>query len=1016
MYKLLFQKNKSLVSRVLRVGRQLATGTNVKVKTSPVVDAARTLQPGTKLHGYTVDKVDEVPELFLITVSLTHDKTGAQHLHVARDDDNNSFSVAFKTTPMDSTGVPHILEHTVLCGSNKYPVRDPFFKMLNRSLATFMNAMTASDWTMYPFSTQNRQDYNNLLSIYLDAVFYPQLREFDFCQEGWRLEHDDLKDPNSPINFKGVVYNEMKGVFSSQDNIFAQAVQNKLTPSHTYGVVSGGDPENIPDLTWNHLRNFHQSHYHPSNSKFFTYGNFPLEEHLEFINENYLVRFDKIDVNTAVPVEPRWNQPKEERISCQPDTMCPDPNKQTTLSVNFLLSDITDIEECTTIMILSSLLIDGETSPFYRSLLEANIGSSYAPVNGYNGYTREGTFSVGLKGIHENDVDKVKQIIDDTIDEVIRDGFEESRIDAILHRIELSTKHQSSNYGLSLNMSIACGWNHDGEAPEMLKVNNQMSIFKQKLKDDPQYLQKKVKQYLKDNPHRLTLVMSPDEQYEEKRQKKESEKLTECIDKLTDEDRKRIYKLGQDLQDVQNIVEDLTCLPCIQVNEIDRNIKPEATELISIDGVEVQYSKQPTNEVTYIKMISFLDQVPEEMKVYVPLFTSVITKMGAGIYDYKELSHQIDLHTGGLNASTLVAQDPTDLLAFEQGVMFSSSCLERNLDRMFDLWTEIFDRYNLKDSNRLQTLIQMCAAELASGLSNSGHSYAMTHSSSSLTPSRKMTEMFDGVTQVSVMKKIAELEDNTKIMEHLIELGHQILNKNNLKISVNATPDFMPSALRKVEGFIETLNSNRKPEQHVVKPHVTHDDIFKATSQKTQIELPFSVNYMSKSIQTVPYTHEDFSSLRILSRLLSWKYLHREIREKGGAYGGGANCSDGVLSFFSYRDPNSMETLEVFNKSIDWAASGSFTDTDIEEAKIAVFQAIDKPVSPGQIGSNQFLYNITDTMRQRNRDRLFSATKDNIVDVTQKYLVEGQKPSSISFLGPSNSNVTDNAGWKIIKE
>lgn len=983
---------------------------------SPVLEAARALQPGTKLHGYTVEKVEEVPELFLTTVALRHDQTGAKHLHVARDDDNNLFSVAFKTTPMDSTGVPHILEHTVLCGSKKFPVRDPFFKMLNRSLATFMNAFTASDWTMYPFSTQNRQDFNNLLAIYLDAVFYPQLRELDFSQEGWRLEHENIQDKNSSINFKGVVYNEMKGVFSSQQNIFVEAVQNKLLPSHTYGVVSGGDPQCIPDLTYEHLKNFHKTHYHPSNARFFTYGSFPLDDHLRFINENYLTHFQKIDAGTGVPCEPRWSSPREESITCQPDTMAPDPEKQTTVAMNFLLSDITDVEEATTLSIISALLTHGETSPFYQALLDTNIGSDYSPVIGYNGNTRESTFSVGLQGIRKEDVERVKQIIEETIDKVIKEGFEQSRIEALLHRIELQTKHQTSNFGLGIAMSIAAGWNHGGDASEMLKVNEQIELFKAKLAKDPQYLQKKVQQYLKDNSHKLTVVMSPDEKYEEQRRAKEQEKLKTCVSKLTDQDRERIFQLGQQLQEKQHQVEDASCLPCIRLDEIDKEIKQEPTEHTEFDGIPVQYSAQPTNEVTYIKMVSFLDQVPEEMKLYVPLFTNVITKMGAGIYDYKELSHQIELHTGGLNASTLVSPDPSDLMSFEQGVLFTSYCLERNLDKTLDLWTEIFDRPDLKDSARLQTLIRMSASDLASELANAGHSFAMTHSASSLTPAAKLSEMFDGMTQVSVMKKIAELEDNTKIMEHLVELAKEILNKNNLKLCVNATPDFMPTALKKVEQFVETLHSDRKPEQHHPKPHKIQAKKFQASKCKTQIELPFSVNYMSKSVQTVPYTHVDFASLRVLSRLLTWKFLHREIREKGGAYGGGANCTNGVMSFFSYRDPNSLETLEVFDKSVEWAARGGFSDTDVEEAKITVFQQIDKPVPPGQVGSMLFLNNISDPMRQLSRNQLFSVTKDDVVKAAQLYLLPGRRPSSLSFLGPENERVKEDSDWKVLKE
>ncbi|XP_060572656.1 presequence protease, mitochondrial-like, partial [Ruditapes philippinarum] len=522
-----------------------------------------------------------------------------------------------------------------------------------------------------------------------------------------------------------------------------------------------------------------------------------------------------------------------------------------------------------------------------------------------------------------------------------------------------------------------------------------------------------------DNSHRLTVVMSPDEEYDEKRKTKEQDKLRSCIQKLSDTDKEKIFELGKELQTTQNAVEDLSCLPCIRLNEIDKKIVLEPTESTEFDGIPVQYSAQPTNQVAYIKMVSFLDQVPEEMKIYVPLFTNIITKMGAGIYDYKQLSHQIELYTGGLNAQTLVSPDPSDSLGYDQGVHFSSYCLEGNFDRMLDLWTEIFDRSNVRDSGRLQTLIKMSAAELAAGLSNAGHNYAMIHSASSLTPASQLSEQFSGVTQASVMKRVAELEDNSKIMEHLIELGHEILNKNNLKLCINATPDFMPTALEKVEEFINSLHGHRKPEHHFVKPlkpHTTHVTKFEAKSQKTQIELPFSVNYMSKSVKIVPYTHTDFASLRVLSRLLSWKFLHREIREKGGAYGGGATCSNGILSFFSYRDPNSMETLEVFDRSIQWAANGDFSDTDVDEAKIAVFQQSDKPVPPGQIGSTLFLSNISDGMRQEARNQLFGVTKENLIEAAQEYLLPGNRPSSLSFLGPENSNISGNKEWKVIKE
>ena len=672
-------------------------------------------------------------------------------------------------------------------------------------------------------------------------------------------------------------------------------------PGHTYGVCSGGDPAYIPDLTWDHLKNFHKSHYHPSNSKFFTYGSFPLEEHLEFINTNYLQKFAKIDPNTAVPLEARWDSPREKSITCHPDTMAADPEKQTTVAVKYLLSDITDVSEAVTLSIISTLLTDGENSPFYQSLLGANIGSDYAPEVGYNGYTKEATFSVGLQGIHKDDVEKVKQIIDKTIDEVIQDGFEQSRIDALLHRIELSQKHQTSNFGLHLVFSLVTGLNHDGNAGEMLKVNQQIEAFKQHLVEDPQFLQKKVKQYWKDNKHKLTLIMSPDEKYLEKQQANEEERLQKCIGSLTAKDKERVYNAGLELVKLQNAKEDASILPTLRVNEIDRDIKREAVNHTLIDNLPVQYSEQPTNEVAYIKMMSFLDAVPEEMKIYVPLFTNVITKMGAGIMDYKELSHQAELHTGGLNAGTHVSMAPNDLFGFDQGVLFSSFCLERNFEKMLELWTEIFDRFNFSDRERLTTLIRMSASELAAMIAHAGHSYAMTHSASTLNPTAKQIETFSGITQVSIMKKIAEMADQSHTIEHLMEIGQEVLNKNNLKLCINATPQFMPTVLKGVENFLGSLKSNRKPMAKVQTDHTTHHNQFKPSSNKTQIELPFSVNYMSKSVQGVEYTHKDYPTLQVLSRLLYWKYLHREIREKGGAYGGGATCQPGAFSFFSYR-------------------------------------------------------------------------------------------------------------------
>ncbi|KAK6166270.1 hypothetical protein SNE40_023007 [Patella caerulea] len=1003
---MLRRESQTALHRVVCCYRRFST------KTNKAREAVQVYKPGQKLHGYTVKQLVDIPELYLTAVTLQHDKTQAQHLHAAREDDNNLFSVSFRTTPMDSTGVPHILEHTALCGSKKYPVRDPFFKMLSRSLATFMNAFTADDWTMYPFSSQNYQDFQNLLSVYMDAAFYPKLRELDFFQEGWRLEHEDPTNPKSPIIFKGIVYNEMKGVFSSSRSIYTQEAYNKLLPSHTYGVVSGGDPKYITDLTWQQLKDFHASHYHPSNSRFFTYGNFPLQDHLQFINDKYLQHFNQISVNTSVPFEPRWTNPRKGKIDCAPDPLAADPNKQTTVSVSYLLADATDSFEAFTMSIIGHLLVGGETSPFYKSLLEANIGNDYAPTLGYDGYRKESVFSVGLQGIAKQDEEKVFQIISDTFDKVIKDGFEQERIDAVLHQIELGQKHQSGNFGLGLSMAVTSIWNHDGNPTESLQINKHVNMFKQKLADNPTFLQDKVQQYFKTNNHSYSLTMSPDEKFEENRKEEEKKRLEKKVKELSDEEKQVVYNRGLQLMEKQNEEENLTCLPTLTLADLDRKIKPEPVETTSLGGVPVLCSIQPTNEVTYIRMICNINNIPSHLIPYVTLFSSILTQMGAGDYDYKRLSQEIELYTGGLATSPLISPHHTQPNTYEKGLHFNSYCLDKNVDKLLDLWSAIFNRPDFSDLNRLTTLIRMEASDLAMGLADSGHRYAMGHSAASLSPADNLSETLNGMTQVSFMKKIAEKTDQEETLEKLKELAEFILNKDSLRILINATPEHMSQVVKSVDRFLQEIPGNHSSSYN----HV-NEESFKINPLNTQFELPFSVNYVAKSCQTVQSTHEDFASLRVLASLLSRKYLHREIREKGGAYGSGASCSSDVFTFYSYRDPNSTQTMDVFNQSVQWATNSKFTDQDIDEAKLGVFQQIDKPIPPGKRGMLLFTNQRTDEMRQKSRDELFSVSRDDIVAVANRYLKDNQKPTSLTFLGPTNEQIKSNQDkWKIIKD
>lgn len=998
-----------------------------KQKSTSARKRAVQYQPGQKIHGFTVKEVVAVPDLFLTAVKLTHDKTGAQYLHAARDDSNNLFSVQFRTTPMDSTGVPHILEHTVLCGSEKYPCRDPFFKMLNRSLSTFMNAFTASDYTMYPFSTQNGKDFQNLLSVYLDAVFFPCLREQDFWQEGWRLENEDPTDPNSPLVFKGVVFNEMKGAFSDNERVYAQHLQNKLYPDHTYSVVSGGEPLAIPDLTWEQLRQFHATHYHPSNARFFTYGDLPLEQHLKQIEEEALSKFERINPNTEVPSQPHWSSPREDHVTCSPDALAPDPARQNTLCVSYLLGDITDTFEGFTLSLLSSLMISGPNSAFYKALIEPKIGSDFSSVVGYDGSTKEASFSIGLQGMAEEDTEKVKQIISQTINHIIEDGFEEEQIEALLHKIEIQMKHQSTNFGLSLASYIASSWNHDGDPVELLRISDSVAKFRQALKENPRFLQDKVKHYFKENTHRLTLSMSPDDAYMEKQAKAEEEKLQKKIQALSDRDRKEIYEKGLELLAAQSKTQDASCLPALKISDIEPTIPITPVQISTAGGVPAQYCEQPTNGLVYFRAMCSLNTLPEDLVLYVPLFCSVITKMGCGALDYRQQAQQMDLRTGGMSVSPQVIPDSTHLDMYEQGVLLSSSCLERNLPHMFQLWSDIFNSPHFEEVERLRVLVMMSAQELANGISYSGHMYAMTRAGRYLTPAGHLQESFGGMEQVKFMKRIAEMSDLSQVIRTLPRIKRHLLNSDNMRCAINATPQKMSDTAAQLESFMKQITGNRK-ERKPVRVNIVERPIdplddsgpsrklvselnFQPCQMKTFFQLPFPVNFVSESIRTVPFSHEDYASLCILARMMTAKFLHGEIREKGGAYGGGARMGGGLFSFYSYRDPNSMQTLSAFRKGIDWAKSGQFTQQDIDEAKLSVFSAVDSPVAPADKGMGRFLSGVTDEMKQSHRERLFAVSHKNLVEVAERYLSVGQKTCGVAILGPENETIAKDPSW-----
>ncbi|KAK7070004.1 Presequence protease, mitochondrial [Halocaridina rubra] len=984
------------------------------VESTPVISAAseavKTHFPvGSKISGFLVKEVSDIRELHLTAVRLEHVATGADYLHIARDDSNNVFCVGFRTTPMDSTGVPHILEHTVLCGSNKYPCRDPFMKMLNRSLSTFMNAMTGSDFTIYPFSSQHPVDFRNLMSVYLDAVFNPKLTEYDFLQEGWRLEHEDVNNPSSPLVFKGVVFNEMKGVFADSQQLFSQKLQNGVLPSHTYGVVYGGDPLCIPDLTWEQLKNFHAYHYHPSNARFYTYGDQPLVDHLAFIQDNYLSKFTKIDPKTSVPEEPTWSEPRCAHISCGGDPIG-GSDQQTSLAVVYKLVNINDIFENFVLQLLGLLLTSGPNAPFYESLMEPQFGSSFSPFAGYNGHTRNTTFAIGLQGMKEEDVDRVKSAIDDTFKGLAETGFPSERIEAILHSIELSLKHQSSSFGLGLAMALAPLWNLDTDPVDALQINRNIEHFRKCLAENPNFLQEKIKKYFISNKHKFTLTMSPQSNYEAQLLEAENLLLQTRVTSLSDNDKAKIWEQGQTLRQKQDVEEDISCLPTFKVSDISRNITSTLVKDLSLSGgVPVQICNQPTNGITYFSAVLDTKSIPGHLQPLIPLLCSVLTRMGAGQMNFRTLDQEIELKTGGLHVATHVTPHPVDVSLYEQGVHISSHCLNKKLTDMLDLWSLIFNEVKFDDLQRFSTLVKMTATEQANSLVFHGHRYAMTSSTACTSYVGSLAENWSGLTALKHLKQWSEMEDLAPVLEQLRDLAKLLLSKQYMRVAVNTTDEYHDKSLNTFERFFNQLNGT--PKQHSPVTSIPSD--FTSHTLRCHQVFPFPVNFASKAYAGVSYAHPDSGALRVLARMM-FKFLHREIREKGGAYGGGAMSNPGgAFAFYSYRDPNSTQTLTKFDDAVEWVLSGKFSERDVDEAKLGVFQSVDAPVAPSSKGKRCFLLHISDELFADHRRCILDATPQDLVRVARVYLRDAAVEGAC-LIGPQNEDLEKDPFWSVV--
>ena len=929
-----------------------------------------------------------IPALRLEFQEYRHRVTGARHLHLAADDPHNAFMVAFLTVPQDSTGVAHILEHTALCGSQRYPVRDPFFMMVRRSLHTFMNAFTSSDWTAYPFASQNKKDFNNLLDVYLDAAFFPLLDERDFAQEGHRLEFAQPDDPASELTFKGVVFNEMKGALSSPVQRLGHALQSRLFPTTTYHHNSGGDPETIPDLTYAQLKAFHARHYHPSNAIFLTYGDIPAAEHQERFETQALHRFQALKLDLAIPPERRYTAQITDFIHYPLDDS-QDPRDQTHIVLGWLLGPITDPLATLRARLLSDVLLDNSSSPLRHALETSELGAAPSPLCGFDTAIREATFVCGLEGSNPEHAEAVEKLILDVLQQVAAESIPQDAVDAALHQLELSEREITGDgfpYGLRLLMEALTPAIHGGDPVAALDSDPLLEQLRAESRA-ADFIPNLARRLLLDNPHRVRLTMAPDPTLAAKQAATERERLATIRTTLANADKARIVVQAQALAERQRRQDDPELLPKVGLADVPPDLKIAEGVTRPVGQLPANWYAQGTNGMVYLQAILDLPALePDELDL-LPLFCACLTEVGSAGRDYRTTQARQAAVTGGLSARANV-RGGVDNVQQARGVLaLAGKALARNQAALTDLLWETLTSARFDELSRLRELVAQMRAQREEAITDHGHLLALAAASSSLSPVAALNHRWDGLQGLQNLKA---LDDN------LDETGGALAafaaRLERLRDRLQAAPRqlLVVSEAERQDAIAEALAARwRDGSTTAVKPFALAAPDAQPARQGFQVNT--QVNFCAKAYPTVAPNHPDAPALHVLGEFLRNGYLHRAIREQGGAYGGGAGYhpDSGSFHFYSYRDPRLAETLSDFDRALDWLQTYDHPARTLEEAILGVIGAIDKPGSPAGEAISAFfgaLFGRTPEQRRAYRNHVLEVTLDDLKRVATTWL------------------------------
>jgi len=956
-----------------------------------------TLAAGALVNGFRVLRVELIPEIRITAYEMEHAKTGAKVLHLHCDDRENLYSVGFRTPPEDSTGVPHILEHSVLAGSERYPLRDVFNELHRGTLQTFINAFTYPDKTIYPVASQVRADFFNLARVYTDLVLRPRLLKETFGQEGHHLEFSNPEDATSELIISGIVFNEMKGAYSSPEALMYKAIQQHLYPDTPYSFDSGGNPDDIPLLTYEQFREFHRSYYSPTNARFFLYGDIPTADHLAFLAE-MLAGFDRVAVDSTIKSQSRWQKPASIR-GVYPIAKEDNPKGKTVVNVAWMMMENIQYETALLLQIISGMLVGSAAGPLRKALIDSGLGEDLSPLTGVEPDLKQIAFVVGLRGTDPDRTPRIEALIIDTLKDIAKSGFDRALIEGTLHQVEFNGKEivrGTYPYGIVLMGRAYHAWLYDGDPLEGLNFPRAIENIRRKWEANPELFQEIVRTWFLDNQHRLLSVMEPSTTYQEEQDEVSKKKMALLKASLSVDELESIRSDAHALKKFQaepDAPEAASALPRISISDISRSIETIPTTRAAIEDVPVMMHDIFANGIAYLDLAFDVSDVPEDLQPYLPLLAKLIANMGAAGFDYEGMAKRIILKTGGIDYH-LSAGMTVDGKKNWQKLIFRVKALQRNIAEAVGIISDILITGDMSDEARMRDLVAERKNDLHASVIPSGHTFARRSAGQALSIAAYRDELWHGRTQLKFINMIADGFDEKKkdLLDKLSFLQHTVFRKDRLYVNLTAEADGLSLLRENVADFVGRLSSDGGAGSPTIPT---------SSGVNSGIAIPAQVSYVAKVLQAPAYADPLSAPMFVLARELSSGYLYKHIRVQGGAYGGMSQYDpmSGIFALLSYRDPNIINTLNVYRKAEEFISQNKISREELAKTVIGTIGALDKPMDPasrGYVAMIRDFTGLTDEYRLKFRQMILDMTPELLLEAASRYFARAAKTAVIA--------------------